>query len=332
MHSYFTYHQVDTSQTTIQEANDSVVPSQIDTFPIDLMEEIDEVSIKEVVKPKKPRYTNIQHQPQTSTLKEDADFIADTTNFGLNVKKLYSLPVREVNKEKEQPKETVTTQQEIVFTPEHRTEHVHTWQTTILLCSFVLVGLAKSFNSSRVKLILKSIFTSSGLQEAIRSEKIFFNQANLLLHVVAFFGISLFLYDFLLYKDIFYRDTSFFFMKVLSVVVALYIIKQILGLLINNVFDFDKLRITYVYLTSIHTILIGVILLPLMTLNYFSYLQEVENYKMFMVLLVLFIFIINLLRLYFVARQKNISIFHIILYLCTLEILPLIVVIRYFIF
>lgn len=209
---------------------------------------------------------------------------------------------------------------------------MHTWQTIILLGCFVLVGLAKSFNSSRVKLIIKSIFTSSGVQEAIRSEKMFFNQANLLLHIVAFFSLSLFLYDFLLYKDIFYRDTSFFFMKVVAVVVVLYTIKQISGLLINNVFDFEHLRAAYVYLTSIHTILIGVILLPLMTLNYYSYLQEVENYKMLMAILVLFVFIINLLRLYFVGRQKNISIFHIILYLCTLEILPLIVVIRYFIF
>lgn len=332
MHSYFLYQQADTSQTKKQEKKDSVVSPQTDTFPIDLMEEIDEVSIKEVVKPKKPRYTDIQQQPLTNTLSEGADFIADTTNFGLNAKKLYSLPVREVNEKRELPKDTTTTQQEIVFTPEYRTEYVHTWQTIILLGCFVLVGLAKSFNSLRVKLIIKSLFTSSGVQEAIRSEKMFFNQANLLLHVVAFFSLSLFLYDFLLYKDIFYRDTSYFFMKVIAIVVVLYAIKQILGLLINNVFDFDNLKTAYVYLTSIHTILIGVILLPLMTLNYYSYLQEVENYKMLMATLVLFVFIINLLRLYFVARQKNISIFHIILYLCTLEILPLIVVIRYFIF
>lgn len=332
MHSYFLYQQADTSQTEKQEKKDSVVSPQNGTFPIDLMEEIDEVTIKEVVKPKKPRYTNIQQQPQINTLNEDADFIADTTNFGLNVKKLYSLPVREVDKNKEQPKDTTTTNQEIVFTPEYRTEYVHTWQTIILLGCFILVGLAKSFNSSRIKLITKSIFTSSGVQEAIRSEKMFFNQANLLLHIVAFFSLSLFLYDFLLYKDIFYRDTSFFFMKVVAAVVVLYTIKQILGLLINNVFDFDYLRAAYVYLTSIHTILIGVILLPLMTLNYYSYLQEVESYKILMVMLVLFVFIINMVRLYFIGRQKNISIFHIILYLCTLEILPLIVVIRYFIF
>lgn len=332
MHSYFLYQQTDTSQTAKQEKKDSVVSPQNGTFPIDLMEEIDEVTIKEVVKPKKPRYTNIQQQPQTNKLNEDANFIADTTNFGLNVKKLYSLPVREVDKNKEQPKDTTTTNQEIVFTPEYRTEYVHTWQTIILLGCFILVGLAKSFNSSRIKLITKSIFTSSGVQEAIRSEKMFFNQANLLLHIVAFFSLSLFLYDFLLYKDIFYRDTSFFFMKVVAGVVVLYTIKQILGLLINNVFDFDYLSAAYVYLTSIHTILIGVILLPLMTLNYYSYLQEVESYKMLMVMLVLFVFIINMVRLYFIGRQKNISIFHIILYLCTLEILPLIVVIRYFIF
>lgn len=332
MQNFYLYQQVDTSQLKKQEKKDSVVSPQTDIFPIDLMEEIDEVTIKEVVKPKKPRYTYIKQQPQTSTLNEDADFIADTANFGLKVKKLYSLPIRDVEVKQELKDSSSTTQQEIVFTPEYRTEYVHTWQTIILLFCFLLLGFAKAFNSSRVKLIVKSIFSSSGVHEAIRSEKMFFNQANILLHIVAFFSLSLFFYDFLLYKDIFYRDTSFFFMKVVTVVVALYTIKQIVGLLINAIFDFQILRTAYVYLTSIHTILIGVILLPLMTLNYYSYLQEVENYKMLMATLVLFVFIINLLRLYFVGRQKNISIFHIILYLCTLEILPLIVVIRYFIF
>lgn len=52
MHSYFLYQQTDTSQAKKQEKKDSVVSPQMDTFPIDLMEEIDEVSIKEVVKPK----------------------------------------------------------------------------------------------------------------------------------------------------------------------------------------------------------------------------------------------------------------------------------------
>lgn len=332
MHSYFLYQQTDTSQTEKQEEKDSIVLPQTNTFPIDLMEEVDEMSIKEVVKPKKPRYTNFQQKPQTKSLNEEADFIADTANFGLNAKKLYSLPIREVDVKKEIKHTTTNTNQEIVFTPEYRAENVHTWQTIILLSCFVLIGLAKAFNTLRIKLMVKSIFTSSGVNEAIRSEKMFFNQANILLHIVAFFSLSLFLYDFLLYKDIFYRDTSFFFMKVAAVVVVLYLTKQILGLLINNVFDFNHLRAAYVYLTSIHTILIGVILLPLMILNYYSFLQEVENYKMFMAGLVIIVFIINLLRLFFVGLQKNISIFHIILYLCTLEILPLIVVIRYFIF
>ncbi len=332
MYSYFSYQQADTSQTEKKEKKDSITLPQANTFPIDLMEEVDEMSIKEVVKPKKPRYTNTQQQPQTNTLNEDAGFIADTANFGLNVKKLYSLPVREVDVEKVVKDTTTGTKQELVFTPEYRTEQVHTWQTIILLFCFLLFGLAKAFNSLRIKLIVRSVFTSSGVNEAIRSEKMFFNQANILLHIVAFFSLSLFLYDFLLYKDIFYRDTSFFFMKVFAIVIVLYTIKQILGLLINNVFDFNHLRAAYIYLTSIHTILIGVILLPLMVLNYYSFLYEVGNYKMFMAGLVIIVFIINLLRLFFVGRQKNISIFHIILYLCTLEILPLIVVISYFIF
>jgi hypothetical protein len=332
MHSYFLYQQADTSQTEKKEKKDSIILPQANTFPIDLMEEVDDMSIKEVVKPKKPRYTNVQQQPQTNTLNEDADFIADTANFGLNIKKLYSLPVREVDVNKVVEDTTTVTKQELVFTPEHRKEQVHTWQTIILLFCFLLFGLAKAFNSLRIKLIVRSVFTSSGVSEAIRSEKMFFNQANILLHIVAFFSLSLFLYDFLLYKDIFYRDTSFFFMKVFAIVIVLYIIKQIFGLLINNVFDFDNLKTAYVYLTSIHTILIGVILLPLMVLNYYSFLHEVGNYKMFMAGLVIIVFIINLLRLFFMGRQKNISIFHIILYLCTLEILPLIVVISYFIF
>jgi hypothetical protein len=103
-------------------------------------------------------------------------------------------------------------------------------------------------------------------------------------------------------------------------------------MILNYLFDFHSLSAVYVYLTSIHTILAGVVLVPLMVLNYFSSFGELSGYRTFILVFVAMIFIINIIRLFLVGKQKNISVLHIISYLCTLEILPLIVIIKYFIF
>lgn len=331
--SGYTYQRQDSLNTFQSESNQDTTQQKIDTsfFPIELIEEVDEAPIESVIvspkkQPKKAIFQSKEQLPQ-----QTQPSFADTVNYGIKTHRLQELPVRKpiaMN-------DTTMVQQEkptILFSPEIKYQFVGTWQAILLVLSVLLIAIAKAFNAARFKQIASSLFSNNSMYEAIRSEKMFFNQANLLLHLVAVISISMFLYDYLLYKDLFYNSTSLFYLKIAVFVLIFYAVKQFLGMILNYLFDFHSLSAVYVYLTSIHTILAGVVLVPLMVLNYFSSFGELSGYRTFILVFVAMIFIINIIRLFLVGKQKNISVLHIISYLCTLEILPLIVIIKYFIF
>lgn len=332
LHVYIHQQQDSTKAVKSQKKQDSSEKSADSThFPMELMDEVDNASFESVIlnstkKPKKAAFQTKKQLPQQPT-----PAIADTINFGIKTHRLQKLPTRKPIASSD----TSIVQIEkptILFSPEIKSQSLGAWQIFLLALAVLLIAITKAFNTSRTKQIVASIFSNNGMYEAIRSEKMFFNQANLLLHVVAFISISMFLYDYLLFKDLFYHQTPLFYIKIFVFVVGFYSLKQFLGMILNNLFDFQNLSAIYVYLTSIHTILAGVILVPLMIINYFSSFGELSGYRNFMLISIVIVFFINMIRLFLVGKEKNISVLHIISYLCTLEILPLIVIIKYFIF
>ncbi|WP_170227997.1 DUF4271 domain-containing protein [Vicingus serpentipes] len=221
--------------------------------------------------------------------------------------------------------------EELLYSPAINNSINTSWQTILLLIAFGLLGFVKAFSSTRFNQIFKSIFSFQAAEEVVREEKVFFHRVNLSLFVLYLIGLLLLIVSFLIFKTG-NTITDGFYVKVAIFILATYGVKFISVVVISAIFSRVDLSATYTYNTLIYNYLFGVILLPCLAFIFFSTISfdVVFNY----VILPSFtlIFLARIFRLFIIGKQNNFFVLYIILYICTLEILPLVVLSKFFIF
>ncbi|PCJ24503.1 MAG: hypothetical protein COA97_09640 [Flavobacteriales bacterium] len=254
---------------------------------------------------------------------------------GIQKDKLYGIenegmiPVRniEIKVSKESPIEKL-------FNPTPIVIDIANWQVILLIVSVTLIGFTKAFSSSRFHQSIKALFNYNVAQEITREEKVFFHRSNLLFTLVHLFSTSLFLYHI---KEVF--NTTFsqinnflFFLLIIVSLISIYSIKYIFSKLLFFVFDNSSIAIEYIFNVSLFNNLLGIILIPILCITYFSALEFNFVFIYIASPLLAFVFLFRTFRLCFIGITKGISYFYIFLYICTLEILPLVVLFRILIF
>jgi hypothetical protein len=200
-----------------------------------------------------------------------------------------------------------------------------------LLIAFGLLGFIKAFSSSRFNQIIKSIFSFHAAEEVVREEKVFFHRVNLSLFLLYTISILLLIVSILIFN--FSTEISGgFYIKIALFIVVAYIVKFTSTLVVSAVFSRTDLSETYTYNTLIFNYLFGVVLLPCLAFIYFSNIpfEAILNYVI--IPCFAFTFIFRIFRLFMIGIQNNFFVLYIILYICTLEILPLVVLSKFFIF
>jgi hypothetical protein len=218
-----------------------------------------------------------------------------------------------------------------LYTPDTNNGINTTWQTILLLIAFGLLGFIKAFSSSRFNQIIKSIFSFHAAEEVVREEKVFFHRVNLSLFLLYTISILLLIVSILIFN--FSTEISGgFYIKIALFIVVAYIVKFTSTLVVSAVFSRTDLSETYTYNTLIFNYLFGVVLLPCLAFIYFSNIpfEAILNYVI--IPCFAFTFIFRIFRLFMIGIQNNFFVLYIILYICTLEILPLVVLSKFFIF
>ncbi|PHQ62533.1 MAG: hypothetical protein COC08_00570 [Maribacter sp.] len=123
-----------------------------------------------------------------------------------------------------------------------------------------------------------------------------------------------------------------FFLLILGFLVIVYLIKYIFSQVLFFILNDINTASEYIFSVSLYNNLLGVVLIPILCVTYFSSLDFNIIFTYIASPLILLIFILRLIRLYLIGISKGISYFYIFLYICTLEILPLVVLFRIFIF
>lgn len=301
-----------------------------DSLKIELLEEVDEMNIKQLIKLNKKKVTPLNNLPQENSSENTTSLLelTDSNSFGVKEEVLNKFPIRE----KPQLKSNQEVER-IFFEPTTKPMLVENWQIITLLFSLLLVAFAKGFSQNRFKNILKSVVSEQATYEIVRGEKIFFNQTNLILNVVYLCVFSLYISHFFYFHQKGLTDSfeMIYFFKIVFFLTILFMSQLIFNAILNFIFDTKEIQMEYIFNTSLFNNILGILMVPLMFLIYFTALQNSVFFNNFMLVVVFIILLFRTIRYIKIGAKKNISNLHIFLYICTLEILPLIVIIKFFI-
>jgi len=286
---------------------------------IELLQEVDD---EQVIIPQKKhhyRHINTKHVKQKLTTN-------DTAFYG--IANQLQLPIRHIK-----TKLNTALPTKIVFTPTLRKVFIASWQIIILFVAILFVGVAKAFNTNRFKQISKSFFSYQIASEIIREEKAINHRVNLLLSSVYLLITGLFVYQlFLILAKTNSINMGFvFYLKILTFLIAIYSVKYLFSYVLAFIFKQQTLFFEYSFNLSLFNNLLGLMLIPAVFLLYFTRISSSFLINYIAIPIFIFVFTLRILRLLKIATSKNISYLYIFLYICTLEILPLVVMIKIFI-
>ena len=194
---------------------------------------------------------------------------------------------------------------------------------TIIILSLMIIITFIKFNYGQKFSYLIKIFWNRSYLKKYRKEKIIYNGFDYFLQINFIISISLFVYTFQLFFN--NHSLSFDLIKLINIVmiiITFLMLKNLSELVVSWVFNISWVIKPYLNEKINYNNLIGLIILPINILIIFFFNPSIN-------ILFIFISIILLLKLTgyinsFILHQKTIkkSWFYFILYLCTLEIIP----------
>ena len=255
------------------------------------------------------------------------DTIALDTFYG--IKNEGNLPFRK--EIANSPKNKITEQ--VLFNPTKNKGFIDGWQTILLLMAFFLLSLTKAFANNRFKQSIRALINYGVAQEINREEKVFFHRGNILTTTIYLITSSLFIYHLKQVVDttVLDEDNLLFYILIIVAIFFIYGIKFLFSKILFFVFNDSTLSSEYIFNVSLYNNLLGILLLPLLSIVYFTTISFNSAVLYLFVPSIAIVFLMRVLRLIVIGNSKGISFLYIFLYICTLEILPLVVMYRIFI-
>ncbi|MCD4724816.1 MAG: DUF4271 domain-containing protein [Bacteroidales bacterium] len=199
------------------------------------------------------------------------------------------------------------------------------WVAGVIVLCFILLAWGRLFFRYRLGMIFRSVFAKNYANQLIREGNLFNERIALVLFLIYLAVISLFVYlaipvfepdlsyipEYLLYPVIFGFFLGLWFLKV-------FIVKSLSRLFNTTEHSRDMLSNMYLF-----NLFAGITLLPIVACMAYAQLEIFFYIGLIIIVLIYFFRIIREAIIGF--SVINFSVLHLILYLCTLEILPMIV-------
>jgi hypothetical protein len=203
-----------------------------------------------------------------------------------------------------------------------------------MFTSLVLLTWAKLIGRQRFKLIFVSFFNNRFTQQIEREEEVGSSRMVIILQNLFFISVVLFFIKISKTFNLIYNDAHLYvaFFKIWLGIIGLYFFKNLIFRLLGFVFQEHTLAKEMNLIELLFVSVLGVVLFPINLILYFGNTISNEKIIFLVYFLFLILFIYKLLKIFLISfSQFSISLFHIFLYICTLEILPLIVLIKFLI-
>jgi hypothetical protein len=204
------------------------------------------------------------------------------------------------------------------------------WILGLFLLCFVLLAWAQVFYRRRLRQILMATYSKRFLSQLVRDGDLFSERISLATGFIYFIIISLFLfqlYELVLVKDAGRLHQGFPLFALISIfVLGFWMLKIGLIRFLSFIFRTRQTSREYILNILIFNILTGIFLLPLMV--FAVYLKSVIFLWICMILFVLFFFF-RFVRGFLIGISiTKFSYLFLFVYLCSLEILPLVVLLK----
>jgi hypothetical protein len=204
------------------------------------------------------------------------------------------------------------------------------WILVLLLLCFLLLAWVQVFSRRRLRQIMMAPYSKRFLNQLVRDGDLFSERISLATGFLYFITTSLFLYQ--LVEFIFIREPQRFiggfalFILIFTLLLGFWIVKIALIQLLSFIFKTRQTSREYLLNTLIFNILTGIFLLPLLV--FAVYLKSEVFLWGCMTVFALFFFF-RLLRGFLIGISiTKFSWLFLFVYLCTLEILPLVVLLK----
>lgn len=207
------------------------------------------------------------------------------------------------------------------------------WSIGILTFGFIIFAWCKLLYNRYFNQILRAAFIYHNSYSLFRDNNIVLRRISFALNTLFAVNISLFLTHICIYYNFKPFELSYFiyFLFFLGILILYYFIHSLLILLTGLLFYSINKNKEYVYNNYLLNKNVGIYIFPIIAV--LPYINDLfaPYLIVFGVIILIFFYLLRLFRGFQIILQKGISIFYLILYLCTLEFLPMVWMYRFII-
>lgn len=220
----------------------------------------------------------------------------------------------------------------VSFLPgKERNESNLDWFTVTILFSLFVFSWIKVIYQKFIVQIVTSIIDYQVAMRLYRERNVLFRNVSFGLHFVFYANIGLFinyLVDYYNFTHLFHNN----FVNILSycgIVLFIYNIKSLTSKILGYIFLVQDNFSQYIHNVNLYNKNIGLFLFPIIIIYPFT----LDKFKPFVIyaglLLLLIMFLLRSYRSAQIIMRKGISLFYLILYLCAVEILPVLLLVKF---
>ncbi|WP_066632040.1 DUF4271 domain-containing protein [Labilibacter marinus] len=199
--------------------------------------------------------------------------------------------------------------------------------TGLLILAVAVTGVIRLTNFKYLQDLFSSVVFSQYARKMQKEENMRNQKAGFALSILFLFNTSLFIYEYIHYNNIktFVDDSLILIPIAMGLVMAFGVVKGLLYRFVSFVFESTQETNDYIFYTKLHDKIFGLIILPVILVV--PYIDPEALPLLFNVGIGIFIllYIIQLFRGLLIILRDVASLFYMFLYLCALEILPLVI-------
>tara|TARA_Y100000589_G_C27000407_1_gene566485 strand:- start:185 stop:826 length:642 start_codon:yes stop_codon:yes gene_type:complete len=193
--------------------------------------------------------------------------------------------------------------------------------------SFFLIAILKSFYWKYLKLLFLGVFAQRYANQYLREENAFTERVNVLSFIIVIINFSIFVFKLNNYY------TFYEFLKVCFILLIYFVIKASIIKLLGKIFMLKDLIQPAIFFTLLFDRVFGILILPILILMTFSAIYINHLLTPMIVVIFLFFLLLKIVSIWKTGTNSfGFSPIYLFLYLCTVEIIPVAIMIKVLIY
>jgi hypothetical protein len=199
------------------------------------------------------------------------------------------------------------------------------WVVGIFILALILLATVRLFFDKYLNQLFQAVANYATSLRLFRERTVSLTHASFRLDLIFYFIFSVFIFQLLDHYHVSFHQPAFVtYLIILGLVVGYFLSKRLAYFFTAIVSESTSETAEFLYNINVHNRILGLFLIPVTLVIAFSSIQNTQIIILSGLFVCASFYILLLIRGARILMTKHFSIFYLILYLCTLEILPLI--------